>query len=189
MKCIWPGKQNSTWASIDGSVVKSLPTSAGDTVPGSGRSLEKEMATHSSIPAWEISWTEEPGRLCCACVRASPCQAQGTGTQWWLVGSCWDKCHHLSGLLKPRDWPENGLSLWLGCVEGIADSTMRWFLNFTLGGWLFQSSPSILGAPCSDDICDTSNYKNDLVPRGGQLFEDTVLKSELIPKVGKIRLI
>ena len=25
--------------------------------------LEKEMATHSSIPAWRISWTEEPGRL------------------------------------------------------------------------------------------------------------------------------
>ena len=25
--------------------------------------LEKEMATHSSILAWEIRWTEEPGRL------------------------------------------------------------------------------------------------------------------------------
>ena len=25
--------------------------------------LEEEMATHSSIPAWRISWTEEPGRL------------------------------------------------------------------------------------------------------------------------------
>ena len=25
--------------------------------------LEKEMATHSSIPAWKITWTEEPGRL------------------------------------------------------------------------------------------------------------------------------
>ena len=25
--------------------------------------LEKEMATHSSIPAWETPWTEEPGRL------------------------------------------------------------------------------------------------------------------------------
>ena len=24
---------------------------------------EKEMATHSSILAWEILWTEEPGRL------------------------------------------------------------------------------------------------------------------------------
>ena len=25
--------------------------------------LEKEIATHSSILAWEISWTEEPGKL------------------------------------------------------------------------------------------------------------------------------
>ena len=29
-------------------------------IPGSGRT---EMATHSSIPAWEIPWTEEPGGL------------------------------------------------------------------------------------------------------------------------------
>ena len=28
-----------------------------------GRNLEKEMATHSSILAWKIPWTEEPGRL------------------------------------------------------------------------------------------------------------------------------
>ena len=25
--------------------------------------LEEEMATHSSVLAWEIPWTEEPGRL------------------------------------------------------------------------------------------------------------------------------
>ena len=25
--------------------------------------LEEEMATHSSIPAWEIPWAEEPGGL------------------------------------------------------------------------------------------------------------------------------
>ena len=25
--------------------------------------LEKGMATHSSVPAWKIPWTEEPGRL------------------------------------------------------------------------------------------------------------------------------
>jgi len=39
--------------------------SAGDpgSIPGSERSLKKEMATHSSILAWEISWTEKPGRL------------------------------------------------------------------------------------------------------------------------------
>ena len=32
-------------------------------IPGSGRSLEKEMATHSSILAWRIPLREEPGGL------------------------------------------------------------------------------------------------------------------------------
>jgi len=34
-------------------------------VPSLGRKdpLEKEMATHSSVIAWRIPWTEEPGRL------------------------------------------------------------------------------------------------------------------------------
>ena len=38
---------------------------AGDRVRSLGQedALEKEMATHSSILAWEIPWTEEPGRL------------------------------------------------------------------------------------------------------------------------------
>ena len=34
-----------------------------DPIPGWGRSLEKGMATHSSILAWRIPWTEEPGGL------------------------------------------------------------------------------------------------------------------------------
>ena len=49
-------------------MVKNLPVGAGDirdagSIPGLGRSLEKEMATHSSILSWRIPWTEEPGRL------------------------------------------------------------------------------------------------------------------------------
>ena len=32
-------------------------------IPGLGRSPGEENATHSSILAWEIPWTEEPGRL------------------------------------------------------------------------------------------------------------------------------
>ena len=32
-------------------------------IPGSGRSLEKEMATHSSILVWKIPWAEAPGGL------------------------------------------------------------------------------------------------------------------------------
>ena len=46
-------------------MVKNLPVSAGDvgSVPGLEDSLEKEMATHSSVLAWRIPWIEEPGRL------------------------------------------------------------------------------------------------------------------------------
>ena len=32
-------------------------------IPASGRSPEEEMATHCSILAWKIPWTEEPGGL------------------------------------------------------------------------------------------------------------------------------
>ena len=48
-----------------GSDGKESAYSAGDlgSIPGSGRSPEKEMATYSSILAWKIPWTEEPGRL------------------------------------------------------------------------------------------------------------------------------
>ena len=45
--------------------VKSLPAMQETRVWFLGREdpLEKEMATHSSILAWRIPWTEEPGRL------------------------------------------------------------------------------------------------------------------------------
>ena len=48
-----------------GSVVKNLPANAEDagSIPGSEDPLEKEMATHSNILAWEIPWTEEPDGL------------------------------------------------------------------------------------------------------------------------------
>ena len=42
--------------------------------------LEKEMAAHSSIPAWEIPWTEEPGRQ------------QSTGSQSWTQLSRFKFC-------------------------------------------------------------------------------------------------
>ena len=68
----WHGGNHSgnrvCWGYPGGSVVKNPPANAGDARDG-GRSLgledppEKEMATHSSICAWRISWTEEPGGL------------------------------------------------------------------------------------------------------------------------------
>ena len=46
-------------------MIKNPHANAGDAVPSLGWEdpLEKEIATHSSILAWEIPWTEEPGRL------------------------------------------------------------------------------------------------------------------------------
>ena len=43
-------------------MVENPPASAGDvsSIPESEIPLEREMTTHFSILAWEISWTEEP---------------------------------------------------------------------------------------------------------------------------------
>ena len=45
--------------------VKRLPTMRETRIQSLGREdpLEKEMATHPSILAWKIPWTEEPGKL------------------------------------------------------------------------------------------------------------------------------
>ena len=52
-------------ASLVAQTVKSLSAMLETWVRSLGRKdpLEKEMATHSSTPAWKIPWTEEPGRL------------------------------------------------------------------------------------------------------------------------------
>ena len=49
-------------------VVKNPAANAGvvkdvSSIPGSGRSPGEGMAAHSSILAWRIAWTEEPGGL------------------------------------------------------------------------------------------------------------------------------
>ena len=48
-----------------GSDSKEAACNAGDvgSIPGLGRSPGGGHGTHSSVPAWRIPWTEEPGRL------------------------------------------------------------------------------------------------------------------------------
>ena len=52
-------------ASLVAQLVKNLPAMQETWVRflGQEEPLEKEMATYSSILAWRIPWTEEPGRL------------------------------------------------------------------------------------------------------------------------------
>ena len=53
------------WTSLVTQMVKCQPTMPETRVQSLGREdlLEGEMATHSGILAWKISWTEEPGGL------------------------------------------------------------------------------------------------------------------------------
>ena len=57
--------KTTSWASLVAQMVKRLPAMRGTRVQSLGHEdlLEKEMATHSSILAWEIPQTEEPGGL------------------------------------------------------------------------------------------------------------------------------
>ena len=59
------GYQAREWASLVAQMVKNPSTNAGDvgSIPESGDPLEKGMATHFSILAWEIPGTGEPGGL------------------------------------------------------------------------------------------------------------------------------
>ena len=52
-------------ASLLAQMVKNLPAMQGTQIRslGSEGPLEKGVATHSSIFAWRIPWTEEPGKL------------------------------------------------------------------------------------------------------------------------------
>ena len=75
-------------------MVKNPPANAGDVslIPGSGRSPGEEMATHSSILAWRIPGTEEPGRL----------QSMGTQSRTCLKRQSSHACINKS----LRDWKD-----------------------------------------------------------------------------------
>jgi len=74
------------------SVVKRLPTMRDTWVRSLGREdpLEKEMAPHSSIHAWKIPWTKEPGGL------------QSIRLQ--RVGHDWAPSLHFTSKQCPRVW-------------------------------------------------------------------------------------
>ena len=71
------------WAPPVVQMVENLPAMQETRVQSLGQedSLEKEMATHSSILAWEIPWTKEPDGL-------QPMRLQKVGHDWaikrWL---------------------------------------------------------------------------------------------------------
>ena len=84
-----------------GPVVKNLPSNA---------ALEEGMTTHSSILAWRIPWTEEPGGL------------QPMGLQ--RVGHDWIRPKRLS--TYAYQCREHGFSPWTGKIPHAAEQLSLW---------------------------------------------------------------
>ena len=112
-------------ASLVSQMVKNLPAVQETEVQSLGQEdpMEKEMATHSSILAWRIPWTEEPGRL------------QSTGLQSWTQLSDWAQ-GRLSNI--------NFLQFWrLGILRSNCQKIQLLVRTHFLV-WRWQSSPCIL---------------------------------------------
>ena len=134
------------------SLIKNPLSNAGDTrdtgsIPGWGRPLEKEMATHSSILAWRILWTDELGGLQS---RGSQSQTQlkGLSTQcihldefkfitFWTgpkpsqrePESCWVQ-HLLIEVLWPTGWPYLGQTHFTSEILNRAEFSVRHSARF-----------------------------------------------------------
>ena len=95
---------------LSGSVVKNSPAMQDTFWPlGWKNPLEKKMATHCSILAWEIPWTEEPGRL----------QSMGS----LRVGHDWATSLSLFAFMH---WRRNGNPLQCSCLENPRDGRAWW---------------------------------------------------------------
>ena len=92
------------WASQVALEVKEPSCNAGDprdagSIPGSGR-FPGGVATHSSILAWRIPWTEEPGRL-----QSTGSQRVGPRLKWLSTQHSRTYCIAEGTLPNTLEWP------------------------------------------------------------------------------------
>ena len=90
---------------------------------GQGVPLEKGMATHSSILAWEIPWTEEPGRL-------QSMELQRVGHNWMTNRQDWER----SALVVAR-FPYNCFTT-LSSMAQTKYTPWSWSLQATVQHWM-----------------------------------------------------
>ena len=115
--------------------------------------LEKDMATHSSIVAWRIPWTEEPGGL-------------------WAMGS--QRVRHDWATRHGPQWsPAHGSSPSL-CFFGAVCYVQ--FLKPQMPAGIFQASPYSYGSPQASDLTGHPSPHRDWwstqdFPRGCLFFK------------------
>ena len=129
-----------------GSMVKNLPARQETWVRSLGweDSLEKGMATHSSILGWRILWTEEPGGL-------RSMGSQRVGHDWatelnWAHGKDSDAGKDKAGEGNDRGW------------DGWMTSLMRWtWVWLSSESWWWTGEPGVLQSMGSQSQIQLSN--------------------------------
>ena len=127
--------------------------------------LEEEMATHSSILAWRIPWTEEPGGLQSLELHKSDTTEVTQHTRTWLLtteaenGRHWphDRVFYCTCQLRPQQ-PEDQEARWRGsfteqhCVGGVREQLRDWWKGLASRGvcsLAVQLCPQGPGPTCS----------------------------------------
>ena len=110
---------------------KKLPTRDTGSIWGSQGPLEKEMSTHSSILAWRIPWTKEPGRIYSSwCCRESDTTKQlKTNTENIQSSKSYMKCNILATVRNRKEKEQWSWTYML--VIFISLSVMRSQLEIT----------------------------------------------------------
>ena len=112
--------------------------------------LEKGMATHSSILAWRIPWTEEPGRL------------QSMGSQKWVTFTH-SSLVLTSRILKKLILPVLSLVLWRSgksLISHLGSASLWWLLKYFVNYLAFSSYSSGTVSCLSSLQCPETEVKN-----------------------------
>ena len=137
-----PEKYSSTMAFLVAQRIKHLPAMQETRVWSLGWEdpLEKKMATHSSILAWRIPWTEEPGRL-------QSTGLQKVGHDWMTSLYFFTSCHGTAGSFSM--WTKSFFfSQWrcslisLKTVSGLKNR--QGIMTFLWGSWCTVFCSSVL---------------------------------------------
>ena len=126
-------------ASLVAQMVKNLSAMWETQVQSVGQEdpLEKEMAPHSSILAWRIPWTEEPGRL------------QSTGSQ--RVGHNWESyftssLYNHKGFDLGHTWMVCGFPYFIQFKPEFCNKELMIWVTMSSRScfcWLYRASPSL----------------------------------------------
>ena len=126
--------------------------------PGQEDPLEEEMATHSSILAWKIPWTMEPGRL----------QSTGLRSQTWLkqldMHTCrgkqqgqyswsWVRARRVLGYeLREVDWSQIRRNFWSHLKWPCKSLAVGPFFTDISNYWPSVFTTVFARKPCTNDL-------------------------------------